>query len=142
MDQLNNATVQRVWKRVQGQGGDSIGQLLTEEAELAAIYHRLSGQLPQHKKSLFSLTEAAQRHRHCLQGILRLSQGKSHQPPSLPPRQETQQGLLCKAYNLLTKTANTCLRLSQEPEYGSVFAQIAKQKQEQSLLLLEILGAL
>lgn len=142
MDQLNSAMVQRVWKRVQGQGEDSIGQLLTEEAEIAAIYHRLSGQLPQHKKSLQLLAEASQKHRHCLQGILRFSQDRGHRPPTLPPRQETLPGLLRKAYGLLTKTANTCLRRSQDPEYGAIFALLATQKQENALLLLEILGSL
>jgi hypothetical protein len=140
LEQYHDPVVQRVWQREQGEGDDSITQLLLTETELLSIFQRLSSLMPQHKLHFQQLSDISQKQKSCLLGLLRLRGEKKPPLPPLKPRQETLPGLLRKGSALLNRSANAFLRFSQSGEFGGVFALLAKEKYAQLQLLLEILG--
>ena len=141
MDTINQQMAQRVWQRVRGESEKAdLSGLLFSEYQAAADYQHLQSRLPGKAAVFRQLSEESRRHCACLSGI-RFLQGTGVKKPTLPKAKQEQSG------PILRRCCGQCMRAAQgyqtytnDPEYGSVFAALAQEKQHQLRLLLEILG--
>lgn len=139
METFDGQMAQRVWQRVRG-AEEPILSLLTMESQAAAVYRQLIGRLPKYRRLFEQLLKKTQYHIRCLRGIGYLTAGVRPAKLKLKPRQETVAGLLRTCYLQNLKAAEEYSRHQDNPEYGSVFAQLAQEKRQHCLLLLALLG--
>ena len=137
-----------VWARVRGGAPDipqeqTLAALIAREWEDAATYLRLSrrtqGKL---SAALYQLYRQEQAHTACLKGIYTLITGER---PSLripAPAAESVSLTLRRCYGREMQCLKEYEARASHPEYGPVFARLARQEQEHCRVILELLGSL
>ena len=141
MDQVDQQMAQRVWQRVRGEPEKpGLSGLILAEYQAAADYQLLQRRIPA-KAALFrQLYEDVRRHSACLMGI-RALQGATGKKPVLPkPKEEPLPIMLRRCCGQSMKTAADYQSRTADPEYGAIFADLAREKQRHLRLLLEIVG--
>lgn len=135
----------RVWQRVRGEAPagapaqPSPRELMLLEAEAETAFIHLARQFPGSASRLQQLARNARRCRDCLGGICRLREGKCPRFTLPPPRDG---GGLRRCCGRSLRAVNAYRALSADPEYGTVYAALAEEKQQQLREVLELLGTL
>ena len=151
MNNYNAEKAARVWQRVHSTPEISVPEaeaaqlavLINTEWTDAAVFLHLSKHLSgRSAKLLHTLHEQKHAHTACLKGIYVLLTGNQAavQTPALP--QEPVQVTLRRCYGRQMQCLGQYEHLASHPQYGPVFARLARQEQEHCRILLEVLGSL
>ena len=137
MEKYDSGMARRVWDRVwaEPEAGDR-GHMMMREAQALADYTKLQRQIPELKL----LTRDTRRHLACLRGIKLLKDGHFPAPVAMKAKEEPLETALRRCYALSLKAAGEYETLSEDPEYGCVYAQLADTKRRHCRLLLELFG--
>lgn len=152
MANYDKAMEDRVWKRVQGSRAEpaasgqrdlNLQELIMNEWIAAATYLQLSRQMgPKAAAVLQKLFREEQTHAACLKGMYTLINGTRPVIRTPQPQKEPVEITLRKAYAGELRSIEAYESRSDHPEYGHVFASMAKQEREHSRAVLELLGGL
>ena len=138
----------RVWKRVQGvekpertDPAGSLWQMIREVGHTAMLYSQLARQLSgEDRQRVQTATRQMQSQLDCLKGIYALQTGKRPQVGKEPVGQVAPGELLRLCYGRTMQAIARYESKAEDPEYGRIFRDLAKQTQIHGKLLLEILG--
>ena len=138
----------RVWKRVQGaekpEKTDPAGhlwQMIREVGHTAMLYSQLARQLSgEDRQRLQTMIRQMQSQLDCLKGIYALQTGKRPQIGKEPMGQVAPGELLRLCYGRTMQAIARYEARAEDPEYGRIFRDLAKQAQNHGKLLLEIMG--
>ena len=137
MEKYDSRMAHRVWNRVWAEPDtESCGHLLMCEAQALADYTKLQRQFPELKQP----AEDIAHHIACLRGIKFLKEGLRPAPVTTKPREEPLDTALRRCYAGSLKAAGEYTALSEDPEYGCVYVQLAAAKRRHCRILLEIIG--
>lgn len=145
MGKFDPSVEQKVWQRVNAQGGqqgrDDLRPLIMSAREAAADYRFLRDQLKgpageQAKK----LWEGAQETLSCLHGLQLLRGGAVRKQQPLPQSQQPLRRVLEVSYHRCRRMAAEYTARSAETECGMVFVRLAQREQEHCVRLAWILG--
>lgn len=151
MASYDRAMADRVWKRVQGERQEppsgqrelDLRELIQNEWMAAAAYLQLARQLGAREAAVLQrLAREEQAHGVCLKGMYRMMNGEVPAVKTPRPQRESVETALRKAYAGELKSIAAYDARSDHPEYGQVFADMAKQEREHSRAVLELLGRL
>lgn len=148
MDTIDPAKAARVWQRVQGESREGqkeqgLREMIAREWTDGMVFLQLSRRLPgKESASLRQLYEQAQAHTACLKGIYTLITGEHPSVQAVPPRTENPENALRRCYGSKMQCLAWYEERSTDPEYGPVYARLARQEQEHCRVLLEVLGKL
>ena len=148
MEKYDPEMAARVWQRVRGEPEavllpPSSQALAAAEMEQAAALLQLSRQLQGRQKDLVRRLYAEKKaHADTLRGIHFLMTGKRPMIRTAPDESPTPEIALRKCYGASLRAMKDYENRSQEPEYGPVFASLARQEKAHCALLLELLGGL
>ena len=106
------------------------------EAQALADYTKLQRQFPEMKL----LAQDIRQHLACLRGIKFLKDGQRPAPVTAKTREEPLDTTLRRCYAGSLKAAGEYAALSEDPEYGCVYTQLADAKRRHCRFLLELLG--
>lgn len=146
MEKFDTELEQRVWKRVRGEEQPcpvSVQALAAAEQSEAAVYLMLSRQLQGREKAqLRKMFEEERSHAAILRGMNDLMSGKRIAARTAPPIPQTPELALRKSYGRKLQALMEYESRMDDPEYGAVFAQMARQEREHCTAILEIIGGL
>ena len=154
METIDPKKAARVWQRVQGHAPIQplaptpsptlqpahLIPLIRQERLDAAIYAMLARQPGPSQALLKQLAQQEYAHLATLKGLYTLLSG---QPPKIPLPQVSKEPagrLLRRCYGQEMHTLARYEALSENPEYGRIFRQLAQQEQEHCRRILMILG--
>ena len=142
MAQFDEELEQRVWQRVRGQSPQqSLQTLAAAERSSAAVYLMLSRMMQGRQKELLrQLYHREQNHSRYLNGISILRDGGALSARPSPPEGQKPENILRRCYAGSLKAAREYETLAQDPQYGGIFARMAREEQENCAMILEILG--
>lgn len=146
MEQYEDSLADRVWKRVRGEAAPEppkpgVRALAAGEAGEAAVLRMLAGQMQGRDRTLLrDMAEAEQDHAACLAGIHFFTTGTpaALRPVSAAP--ESPETALRKCYGRKLRALREYESRASDPEYGHVFAELARQERHHCRTLLEIAG--
>ncbi len=149
MEKYDAEMAKRVWQRVQGEAEPAsplpptAQALAAAEMEQAMAFLQLSRQLQGREKALVRrLYEEEKAHADTLRGIHFLMTGKRPVLRTAPAEQHTPEIALRKCCGASLRAMKAYEGRSADPEYGPVFASLARQEKDHCALLLELLGGL
>lgn len=149
MEKYDAEMAARVWQRVRGEAAPegplppSVQALAAAELAQAAALLQLSRQLQGRQKAQARrLYEEEKAHGDILRGIHFLMTGKRPMLRIAPAEGIAPEIALRKCYGASLRAMKAYEGRSAEPEYGPVFASLARQEKEHCALLLELLGGL
>lgn len=150
MSNYDHRMEERVWKRVRSEqqqepearspASELLG-LIQAEQMAAASYLALARRMgPKEGALLQKMAREEQSHARCLRGIY--IQITGNRPTVQPPKlgNDPIETALRKSYAGELKSIAAYQSRSTDPEYGQVFASMAKQEREHSRAVLELLG--
>ncbi|MBE6976377.1 MAG: hypothetical protein E7439_04185 [Ruminococcaceae bacterium] len=142
MERIDPHTQQRVWQRVRGEQPDAIQEqpLIAAEAEIAAQLQTLIRYFPGNSRMLKAMLTQTRHHLACLRGMHLLRQGINLPKSTGIHRNSDPTALVRKCY---VNCLNLCARyaaLSNDPEYGIVYAEMAATTRHHCAQLLTLLG--
>ena len=141
MQNFDTQKAARVWDRVQGNGVDTLPELIGMEWLDAITYMTLSRRMQGRDSQLLrQLAQQEQDHAACLRGIYALLTGGRaviHTP--VVPQADTET-LLRRSYGSHMQRLARYEARKNDSEYGEIFARLADQEREQCQKLLAILG--
>ena len=145
MENIDPMLAEDVWQRVHGQPKtntpETLRTLVAREWTEAAVYLMLSRQLQGKEKAIVrKLFEEEQTHAACLRGIYWLITGDSLTTRTPPPTPEAPETALRKCYGRKLKAAAAYEARMQDPEYGAVFKDMARQERAHCRVILELIG--
>ena len=152
MAKFDKAMEQRVWQRVQGNQSETgipkqqdldLQRLMMSEWMAAAAYLQLSRQMPPKEAAILQrIFREEQTHAAILKGMYVLISGE--RPVIRTPRSDKEpvDTALRKCYAGELRSIADYEARAGHPEYGHVFASMAKQEREHSRTVLELLGQL
>lgn len=139
----------QVWQRVQKSNAPApqpvqdLMALLIHEWTDAATYLQLSRQYQgREAAALRRLFEEEQSHAACLKGIYTLITGEKPVVHTPKVEAQTKEATLRRCYGREMQCLAQYERKSSDPEYGAVYARLARQEQEHCRAVLELLGKL
>lgn len=138
----------QVWQRVQSTAHpqpQDTGLLPLIAAELAAsaAYMALSKRYTGKESiQLRTMAEEEAAHAACLRGMYVLMTGQRVPVQAVQPGQEPMEAALCRCYAGELASIRAYTERSAQPEYGHIFASLAKEEQHHSRTVLELLGNL
>ena len=141
---MNKIDPKAVWQRVQkpAEPAQDLLPLLQQVQEDLAFCNRVSRWLPENLREPFRQLYRQEQHQlNCLGGICRLLTAQTPSPPPIPPR-EPAEVVLRRYYGRLLRRFRQYEGLLSDPQFGPVFAHLARQTREEMALLLELLGLL
>ena len=152
MANYDSKMAERVWQRVRGEQAPS-GEVRTPEGDLlgliqaewmaASAYLALSRQMGAKEAAVLQrLFREEQTHGACLKGMYTLITGRKPVVQSPQPAKEPVEAALRRCYAGELRSIAAYDARSADPEYGHVFASMAKQEREHSRAVLELLGGL
>ena len=150
MENLDKELQSRVWQRVQNRavpdmpplGRENVKPLLLMLQENSQAYQQLGSRLPgPEAEKLRQLRQESQRCIRCMKGICRMA-GETVQVPQLPMEKEPVKRTLMKCCRRERELWSACAQRADHPEYGIVYARLARQAGERYAGLLELLGDL
>lgn len=148
MEYIDPQMVQRVWKRVSGDGPPPVDSpdllaLIEDELSDATAYLHLSRFFDNHHgRILRQIHHQEQSHAACLKGIYRMMTGKRPAPRLPKPLREKPAIALRRCYERELRCASQYEVRSSDATYGQTFARMAAQEKEHAKVLLELLGKL
>ena len=148
METLDRQVEERVWRRVRGEEADprpeqGLLALIAHEWADAAAYLQLSRRLPGRDSLLLrEMAQQEQAHGACLKGLYTMLTGQRPTVRSVPVKQENVEAALRRCYGREMQSLALYEARCDDPQYGAVFAHLAKQEREHCHKLLEILGRL
>ena len=148
MERIDPAKAAAVWQRVHSnppamESEQVLPAMIREELANSALYIHLARKLGMpHSQVLQQIARQELAHSACLKGICRMRTGAvpAVERPSLS--QDAPEALLRRCYEQKLRAVNQYGSRSSDPQFGPVFAHLARQEQEHCRLLLEILGSL
>lgn len=151
MANYDTQMAQRVWKRVQGAKEEpkneprelNIQGLIMNERMAAASYQQLARQMGSREAAVLQrMAREEQAHGVCLRGMYTMMTGE--RPVCKAPQMQSEPAELAlrKAYAGELRSIADYEARSDHPEYGHIFAAMARQEREHSRLVLELLGGL
>lgn len=143
---------QRVWQRVRGEqqsqpethapAADLPGMIQAEQIA-AASYWAMSRRVgPKEAAVLQKISREEQAHAACLRGMYIQITGQKPTVQAPGPTREPLELALRKSYAGELRSIAAYQSRATDPEYGHVFASLAKQEREHSRAVLELLGSL
>lgn len=148
MNTIDPAKAARVWQRVQGETRDApqaqeLREMIVREWTDSALCGQLAHRIPGKEGALLrQLHEQETAHTACLKGIYTLITGQRPAVQALQPRVEDIENALRRCYGSKMHCLAWYEAHSHDPEYGPVYARLARQEQEHCRMLLEVLGKL
>ena len=139
MEKYDSRMAHRVWSRVWAEAEPPKGEpghLMMCEAQALADYTKLQRQFPETK----ALAEDIGHHLACLRGIRYLREGRRPEPITAKVRDELADTSLRRCYVQSLKSAGEYASLSDDPEFGCIYTQLADTKRRHCRILLELLG--
>lgn len=149
MENLDKELQHRVWQRVQNRavpdmpplGKENLKPLLLMLQENSQAYQHLAGRMPgADGEKLRQLRQESQRCIRCVQGICRMA-GETVQVPQLNPEKEPVKRALMKCCRRERELWTAFAQRADHPEYGIVYARLARQAGDRYAGLLELLGS-
>ena len=149
MNGFDQQKAARVWQRVQQaqprekEPGhlEELPEWLMNEWTMAAIYRQLaSGAQGTAREILGQLARQEQKHGACLGGIHVLTTGERYRFQNPKPVKEPTERVLRRCYGMHLRSMKAYEDRTGDPEYGQIFAELARQEREQSMAVLEVLG--
>ena len=146
MEQYDGSLADRVWQRVRGESGGEppkpgLRALAAAEAREAAILRMLSGQIQGQDRTLLrDMAEAEQNHAACLGGIHFFTTGTQPGLRQISVPVEAPETALRKCYGRKLRALREYESRISDPEYGHVFAELARQERRHCAVILEIVG--
>lgn len=138
----------RVWQRVQSRPETmptvpGLQALINDEGEAAATYLQLSRRFQGRESAMLrKMAEEELSHQACLRGIYTLATGtRPKSTRAVTPRDDTE-SILRRSYAGELRSVAEYEKRSADPEYGMVFAQLAREEQAHAKAVLELLGKL
>lgn len=149
MNGFDQQKAARVWQRVQQaqprekEPGhlEELPEWLMNAWTLAATYRQLAaGAQGADREILGQLARQEQKQGVCLGGIHMLTTGEKYrlQLPKIP--KEPAERALRRCYGLHLRSMKVYEARTDDPEYGAVFGELARQQREQCVRVLELLG--
>ena len=141
-------TAAKVWDRVRNTAvppGDSqlILNLITEEIQDWRTYQQLSRRLPPPQAAVVrQLSQQAQAQATCLKGIYTMITGRSAIVPPPSAADDPADIVLRRCYGRAMRALTQYESRQNDPQYGHIFQNLARQEQEHCHRVLELLGAL
>lgn len=146
METIDPAMAARVWQRVRGQDtapspGLQLQSLMEDAWEDAAVYRHLSRRHRGKNALLFSqLHRQTLEQLRLLRGICALMKQCNPVLKSVPPRREPEGITLRRCYGHTLQRLNWYAQQESTPEYGRALAQLIRQTQNHSQLLLQLMS--
>lgn len=138
-----------VWQRVQStarpEGPDTgLLPLIAAELSASATYMALSKRFTGKESVLLrTMAEEEASHAACLKGMYRLQTGQVSSVQATPPgAQQTLESALRRCYAGELGSIHAYESRSAQPEYGHIFARMAREEENHSRTVLELLGRL
>ena len=150
MENLDRELQSRVWQRVQRReapdmpplGTENLKPLLLMLQENSQAYQQLASRLPGAEgEKLKQLRQESQKCIRCLKGIAFMA-GEKVKVPQLPMEKEPVKKMLMKCCRRERELWNGFAQRAEQPEFGIVYAWLARQAGERYAALLELLGNL
>lgn len=141
----------RVWQRVQGQRetpkqddrNDNLQELIMNEWLAAATYLKLARQMGQKDAAVLQrLGREEQTHAACLRGIHTMTTGEKAVTRAPQPETGPAEVTLRRCYAGEIRSLRAYEARADDPEYGHVFADLARQEREHCRAVLELIGRL
>jgi len=151
MNGFDQQKAARVWQRVQQaqpqgkQPGrlEELPELMMNEWSAAAAYRQLARQYQGKGGEQYQrLARQEQKHGACLQGIYVLINGEKCPVQNPPPAQEPPERSLRRCYGIHLRAMKAYESRADDPEYGAVFGEMARQEREHCVAVLELMGNL
>ena len=148
MEKYDREMARRVWQRVQGeppreQPGQNLLAMLQGELMAASTYLMLSRQMSGRAAQVLQrMYREEQNHAAYLKGMYLLAAGQMPALRAPQPVKEPLETALRKCYGAELKSASEYEGCSADPEFGHVFAQMARQEREHCACVLEMIGSL
>lgn len=149
MNGFDQQKAARVWQRVQQaqpqgkQPGhlEELPELMMNEWEAAAAYRQLARQFQGKEGETYqSLARREQKHAACLRGMHSLITGEKYPLQKLQSVKEPPERILRRCYGIHLRARKAYESHAEDPEYGPVFAELARQERELCVTVLELLG--
>ena len=142
-----NQKHERVWQRVQGNAPAPdyhwIPEMIAEEKAGGGIYLHLSHHFCGRDGAMLrKMFEEEQSHISCLRGIYRLITGERCQVHTAPIAPEDPTIALRRCYGREMRCLATYEAHCADPEYGPIFALLAKEEREHCKNILHLIGKL
>lgn len=146
MDTIDNGMAARVWQRVNANAEPSpagLTELIANEQTAAAAY----GMLLRHMQgnavqALRKLREQALANADCLRGICTLTLGETPRVGIPTQTFSDPSQTLCRCYSRALHSISQYEQKTNDPQYGHVFAFLARQSRESCPLILMLIGSL
>ena len=141
-------TAAKVWDRVRSTAvppGDSqlILNLITEELQDSRTYQHLAKRLPPPYAAIIrQLSQQSQSQAACLKGIYTMITGRGAIVPPPSVTDDSADIVLRRCYGRTMRALTQYESRQEDPQYGHIFRNLARQEQEHCHRILEILGAL
>ena len=139
MEKYSSQMAQRVWNRVWSETEPPKGEpghLMMREAQALADYTKLQKTYPEIK----ALAEDIRQHIACLRGIRYWKEGHRPAPLAMKPHGDPAEAALRRCYVQSLKTAGEYADLSEDPEFGCIYSQLADTKRRHCRILLARIG--
>lgn len=151
MNGFDQQKASRVWQRVQQSGQsekqperlEELPELMMHEWETAAAYRQLARQFQGKENELYQcLARQEQRHAACLGGMHVLIHGEKCPAANPQPLREPPERTLHRCYGIHLRALKAYESRGDDPEYGPVFSELARQEREHCFAVLELMGGL
>ncbi len=146
MEKMDTAMAARVWQRVRGEATapEAIsglqGLAAAEMAEAAALAQMSGMTQGRSQRVLRQLAQQDRAHAACLKGIQAMAMGSAPHLRTAPPVPEEPETALRKCCGRKMKALAQYEARAQDPEFGCMFAELARQERAHCCQLLELLG--
>ena len=144
MEQYDTGMEQRVWQRIKGADcppQKGLQALAAAELTEAAVLLMLSQQLQGKEKALLrKIYEEDQNHAACLKGIHYFTTDSPLSVRPVPPAPDAPVLALRKCYARKLRAQKEYESRASDPEYGSVFRQLAEDEGRHCKMILQIVG--
>lgn len=137
----------KIWSRVQGrdtvsQNAAAVAAMYMAERTQAVEYLRLSKEMTGKTERLYTLYRNAQRCAVIVKGVFRLLTEELPGEPPEPAERRNPLPVLRKCFVEEVRQRKTYEGLKNDREYGTVFEELSRYKQENCVLLMEVIGNL
>lgn len=148
MDNFSEETVRKIWQRVQQSHTPpserpDLCAMAQRELSTAAIYDILARRIPGSSgRQLGEFARRERSHAASIKGICAVTYGKCPPIPITAPGNAATPVLLRRCYGLKQQAVAQYEKLSENPDYGSIFRQLGEEEHRQLIFLLQLLGSL
>ena len=151
MNGFDQQKAARVWQRVQQTQPqekqpvhlEELPELMMNEWSSAAVYRQLGRQFPGKEGDVYRrLAQRELKHGNCLRGMQFLIRGEKTSIPGAQPVNEPLERTLRRCYGSHLRGMKAYETRMDDPEYGPVFGELARQERENCITVLELIGNL